>query len=160
MIFFILPDPAVTAFVDVTQGVYAHGTLLSVSFTADIENQAASSPGNDILATTGDNYAFDVLFADADINSNIATNTQAGSNINIVTGLTVGLLASGASLTVSGSVDLTLPTANCNTLTFLCVRLSEGAGASYVDIDNADSSNAICIDITSRIYCSPGNDHP
>ena len=44
----------------------------------------------------------------------------------------------------------------CNDITFLCVTLSAGSGASYTDADPSDSSNVMCINIAFRLTCAPG----
>ena len=69
--------------------------------------------------------------------------------------LSVGL-AAGATLTVSGTVDITLPTAMCNAYVFLCVEFSPGADAGYTDSDTTSGSNIMCVDVSDNMYCVPG----
>ena len=64
---------------------------------------------------------------------------------------------SGQSTVISGTTTMTLPSANCADIRYLCVVMTIPGSASYNDADNADSSNIRCTDVTSLKNCVPGN---
>ena len=63
-------------------------------------------------------------------------------------------IEAGSSVTVSGSSSVTVPDLQCSDIRFLCVSVSKGVGASYVDSD--PSNNVHCIDVTELRTCNPG----
>ena len=64
-----------------------------------------------------------------------------------------GIMAS-SSTALSASANIALSSGTCNSITHMCAVVLSGTGASYTDPD--DTNNAQCVDITSRIICSPG----
>ena len=63
---------------------------------------------------------------------------------------------SGDILDITESVTMTAASTFCNDVSWLCASLTVGTGASYNDVDPSASSNIRCIDITSQMVCSPG----
>ena len=149
-------DPATVTLAYTTTTPYLQGSSVTANIDVEIENQSVGSPANDILSAAGPNYAFQLSLTNADLQTMSATLVEIGVNLNIVSDLTVGLTAGGASVVFSGTVDFTLPTVSCNSFVYLCVELSLGGSAAYVDVDATDTSNAMCVSVTDNIYCVPG----
>ena len=153
----LISDPSITDFRDLASDIFARNAALSINFEIDLNNLASVASGNNIISSSGDNYLLSVFLSDADLRSGSGSSTVVGSSLAISSDLTVGLIAQAASpTTMVGSVDLTLPTVSCNTYEYVCAQLSNGAAAGFDDADTSDSSNIFCIDITTRMYCSPG----
>ena len=148
-------DPVVTGFRDTTTPIFIEGTPISVDIEVDIENQAAS--GNDILAVTGGdvNYALELVFTDANLQSAADSLGETPVAVTVSSNVQQGL-ASSAAITLAGSADVILSTTNCPNVQFLCARLRAGSGASYIDSNDGDDSNSRCIDVTSRMQCQTG----
>ena len=157
---FIFSDIKVINF-DPTTGTYptfVKNTAANlVGFKLNIQNSATAGLGNDILDSTGDNYAVDIYLAQADLGTTPAGVKTSAFPATLVTGdLTKGLAATATTtslqeLTANG---ITLPITGCNLYTWLCACVKEGAGAQY--IDSVTTNNCHCQDATSKISCPPG----
>lgn len=128
-----------------------------VGFKLDIKNNAAAGVGNQIAASTGDNYAIDVYLAKADlavtpagVKTTAFPATLASGDLKV--GLAVGETTSPLQeMTANG---ITLPTADCNQYVWLCACVKEGGGAQYVD--SVTTNNCDCTNAASNIQCLPG----
>ena len=146
-----------TGFRDTTVSppTFIQGTPVTINVEVDIQNQAVV--GNNILAVTGGgvNYVLQLEFTNVDIKTSINTLMESSAPVTFSSSVQQGL-ASSASITLVGTASVTLSATDCPNVQYLCVRLSAGMGASYIDINNNDNSNAYCIDVTSRMQCQTG----
>jgi hypothetical protein len=127
-----------------------------VGFKLDIKNNAMAGVGNQIAASTSNNYAVDVYFAQADLAVTPgATKTTAFAAVltsgDLKFGLAVGATTSPMQVF---TVTATLPTGNCKLYTWLCACVKAGPGAQYVD--SITTNNCQCKDASAKISCSPG----
>ena len=65
-----------------------------------------------------------------------------------------GLLI-GASLTIGGTVSVTIPTASCTSVRYLCAQSMPTSGA-YKEGTTVTQNNWFCKDITMQISCAVG----
>jgi hypothetical protein len=125
-------------------------------FKLRVKNDAGARAGNQIAASTSDNFAIDVYFAQADLSTSPSAVKTSAFPASLTSGdLTVGL-APGAKtplqvLTASG---ITLPTLNCNQYTWICAGVKGGSGAQYIDSDTMN--NCKCSDASAKISCPSG----
>ena len=119
-----------------------------------------NSAGNDITPATGSdtNYAFALQFSDVDMNTgtdtlSIAQVTPTISNTDLQQGLTVS-----NTFTISVTLPkLQITAANCASVKYLCVILTTGTNAGFVDSDTTKASNIKCFSVAARKSCVPGN---
>ena len=130
--------------------------MVPVSPTFSVSNEASASSTNNIPAVTGtsQNFAFQLQFSD--VNMTISGDTLGLDPVNVTVTLTdlQQALAVGATFTSSGSSTVTIPTSDCDAVKFLCLTVSSGAGASYIDVDTGN--NVMCVDVVTRKGCDPG----
>jgi hypothetical protein len=120
-------------------------------------NSAGTGAGNQIAASTSDNFAIDVYFAQADLSSNPSAVKTSAFPATLTTGdLTVALApgAKTATLQVLSASGITLPILFCNRYTWICACVKEGPGAQYVD--SVTTNNCLCSDATAKISCPSG----
>jgi len=130
---------------------------VAANFDITVDNMAAVVLGNAILAVTGSyvNYEFVVQFSNADMKTGGDTLGLTAVPVVMTTDVKQGL-AAGSSVVFSGTVDLTLYSTSCLAANYLCVSISSGTGASYVDADVTATSNVVCTDISTIKTCVPG----
>jgi hypothetical protein len=157
-VFFYFTDIQALAFTP-TAGTYPDFIINTpanlASFTVTIKN-AATGASNAILVSTGDNYAVDVYFAQANL-ATTPTGTKSAAFAATADSQDLKVaLASAASLanTAFTANGVTLPATNCNLYKWLCACVKKGAGAHYVDA--VTTNNCHCSDASAKISCSPG----
>ena len=119
-----------------------------------------NSAGNDITAVTGSdtNYAFALQFSDVDMN----TGTDTLSIAQVTPTITTADLQQGLTVSNTFTITVTLPklqitAANCASVKYLCVILTTGTNAGFVDSDTNKASNIKCFSVAARKSCVPGN---
>jgi hypothetical protein len=141
-----------------TYPIFAENRVRTLKgFTLYIKNHASAGAGNQIEASTSDNYAIDLYFAEADLGVAPGANKSEAFPATLTSGdMTVGL-AVGAStnpaqvFTASG---VTIRSADCNKYTWICACVKNGSGAQY--IDSVTTNNCDCLDATDKISCPAG----
>ncbi|CAD5123008.1 DgyrCDS11396 [Dimorphilus gyrociliatus] len=133
-----------------TPPIYKANVATTTNVLVSIGNTAANTPsghGNDIpLADSGGiNYLLTTRFRNSADNLGLASQTVT---LNTPSHAERALSASGSSENFDGTVVVTLPTANCGDITFLCIKVETGSGATYV-------ATAVeqCSDITAIKSC-------
>ena len=135
-----------------------HDELTTININIIVTNVASGSPHNDIISVSGDgkaNFAFEMHISDVDMETATDTLHLAPSPAAITTNMQQGL-TTGSSVTFSGSADVTLPTGQCVSAQYVCIRMSTGTEASYVDADLASNSNVRCAALSSQTICETG----
>ena len=147
-------DLTITNFTDATALRYIENVRASVTFNTIIKNIA--SPGNNVIGVTGNaaNFKFEAVLSDSDL-------SVGGTNEIQVTPLTVLPFTvaqqrldaqTTLAITVTGTVDISQ--AECPDVLYICIRLLEGANASFKDLQK--SNNIVCVNIEKVKVCSSG----
>ena len=63
-------------------------------------------------------------------------------------------LAAAASFSSTGTASVTIPSAQCSSIGYLCLQLAIPSTAKYKEADS--TNNVKCVAISTRISCSPG----
>ena len=154
---FNIADPMVSS-MTLTNGAFLQkDTTVTFVYDVDITNDEVSAThnGNDIAGVTSpdENFAFQFILTDTDpptLSDYLASSPYTPTTSDDLS----QSLAAQDSTTFTLSVDIDLPDADCGTVTYLCVYLTVGTGASYTDNDEAN--NILCTDVTAMKSCDPG----
>jgi hypothetical protein len=123
------------------------------NFGVKVKNGAAKLAGNNIYkATSGDNYAIHLYFAQADLAVNPTAKKSPPFAATLNTGdLSVALKAAFSTMEQKLKSMITLPEEECSAYMWLCACVREGRGAKYKD-SNPDN-NCECKDVSSQVQC-------
>lgn len=151
----MLSDPAVVDFTETSGAIFVAGDETITELQVTLANLAPTAVGSDIrpVSDSDVNYHFTVYISDVDMSQSSDTLALTYSTQFPLTGLQKGVDAQYA-ITLTGSCTLTFPDAACSVASYICLLLSEGLGASYVD--SVTGNNIHCLDISSRKSCHPG----
>ena len=133
--------------------------LNGVAFSVTLSNAASASPGNSIQATSGTDQNFKVgaVYHTSSTLSGPPFNTDFSPTVS-VSSSQQALTASGASITVSGTIDYPAMTiADCIANTHICIVVLAETTASYVEHNAQLGNNYHCEAMTRT--CSPGIVH-
>ena len=141
-------DPAVTEMTEPADVPLVQDTPTTVTLVINVTNLASADPGNDIPEVTSpaENFVFQTILSDTDL-----TNTTGSVYISSVASIldsAVGLPA-GSSVEFSATSSVTLPSAYCQDVHYLCVLLLTGTDAS-------SANNVVCKYIDEQKTCDPG----
>ena len=141
-------DPAVTEMTEPADVPLVQDTPTTVTLVINVTNLASADPGNDIPEVTSpaENFVFQTILSDTDL-----TNTTGSVYISSVASIldsAVGLPA-GSSVEFSATSTVTLSSAYCQDVHYLCVLLLTGTDAS-------SANNVACKYIDGQKTCDPG----
>lgn len=123
-----------------------------VVFNVTIENVASPGSGNDIAALSNPDANFDIVLHISNVEESTGSlglqfTPDSCSDVSLG-------LAAGDTITLTCSVNVTIPTAKCTASQFFCSELVLGPEAVYIDANT--SNNIACQDITNQKTCDPG----
>ena len=150
-------DPAISAFVETSGLSFKSGASTSIAFSFTTQNAASSSAGNgnDILIASGSNYNYEFAIQLSDVDMATGTDTLNIADIAISSSVDrQQALAATANFVSTGTASVTIPSAQCSSIGYLCLQLAIPSTAKYKDTDT--TNNAKCVDISTGLSCSPG----
>ena len=138
---------------------FIKGDTKDFSLDITLENAASVHSGNNIPVSSGSNsnFAFTAHLSNVDMSSPGLDTLSISAPLVSSSNLSQSLDAS-TSVMISGTANLMTPSTSvdCANAQFLCVTVSVGSGALYVDVDTTTGSNIVCTDISSVKTCDPG----
>ena len=130
----------------------------NLSLTITLSNVASTQSGNDIQTVDDPSENFVLVIQLSDVNMEYQADglgltqyTLQATDPDSRAGI-----AAGDDLTVTGWVDVFVPAGDCTSVTYMCVFLSEGDGASHIDVNLAN--NNACLNVSSIKMCDPGRE--
>ena len=148
-------DPEIFTFSETSGLTFKSGAATSIAFSFTTKNGATAGSGNDILTVSGSkyNYEYTIQLSDVDIATGTDTLNIADTTISSSVDRQQGLAAT-ASFSSTGTASVTIPSAQCSSIRFLCLKLATPSTALYTDA--GPTNNEKCVDISTKISCSPG----
>ena len=67
-----------------------------------------------------------------------------------------GGIAADTPLYITGEFHMSLPEAVCDSVTHLCIKYKDRAGAHPPTLDTDSSNDAVCTDISTMTMCTDG----
>jgi len=128
--------------------------MTGVQFSATLTNAASAGPGNDIQQAIGanKNFKFGALYSSS-VTLNAPWTATFFPAVTLVE-TQQALLASGSTITISGTVDYPAMTASaCNTNTHICLVVQADPTATYVEHSAEMANNYLCYALVRT--CSP-----
>jgi hypothetical protein len=147
----------VTSLTEAANAPIPHNVSTTLTYSTIITNDANNTSDGILTAGAGSaNYQLDVLVSDVDLST--GANDTLGIDAVTTTITTPAderqALAVGASIILEGTVNISIPTANCPQAKYLCVQLVTPATAGYTDSSTAN--NIKCKNIEAQKVCMPG----
>ncbi len=129
---------------------------MTVTLTTSLVIYNAASAGHDAASVSGSDVNYDFTFRLSDVDESTDTDSlgQGLASHSVPSAQAQQGLSTSGFILVDAEVEVVMPMAECEDVAYLCVSLTEGAGASYVD-SNA-GNNIFCRGVATLKSCHPG----